>query len=361
MVELYEAREAATSILFQNLDFNENSELSVGIDQTSPDFNQAQITSNIFIEFSQWPDPFNPILDEGSEYVRVRVESVSLNNFLAQIVNFNKQVRASAVAGKSTDIACMNKVVPMMVCAVNDDSTDNFGLVPESLYVMKVGANQGSSIGPGNFQLLRLYDGSGASDIRRALAGEFNHGECVGPGDDVVTEPGGSVGPVVQGLNTRFGQYSGGGVSLDEFPRDFNSCEGDRVEVDSDGNIIPFSNPSKSEYTYDEYINGEDGASSHCNIGDVTTDDLIAATGRRELPVVIGLCDGLTNGSNTITALGTGCFFLSQTVSQQGNIAHVIGEFVTSCVNTGTASLDPSFVSNSSTIVLYRDPDSPDS
>ncbi|MPY24603.1 hypothetical protein FM037_12920 [Shewanella psychropiezotolerans] len=362
---LFEAREAATSMLIQNFQFSENADLNTSVSQSSADYNATQVTSNIFIEFSLWPDPFIPVLDEDAQYVRVRIENVGLDNFIAQIMNFNKVVRASAVAGKSTDIECLNKVVPMMVCAGYDepnfpdfiDDSMPFGLPRDELYVMKAGSNQGTAIGPGNFQLLRLDGASGGADIRRALAGEYTPGSCVSRGDDVPTEPGNTVGPVVQGLNTRFGQWQGGGVNSTDHPRDFNNCQGDRVEVDNDGVIIPFTG-SAVEYSHLEYITGD---TLNCDTGGISSDASISAGGRRKLPVVIGICDGMTNGANTIEALSIGCFFLSQDISQKGNEAHVIGEFVSVCSSSGAASLDPGFVSNTSTIVLYRDPDSPDS
>ncbi len=118
---LYEAREAATTILIENFQFSENADLDTSISLLSPDYNSTQVTTNIFIEFSEWPDPFIPVFDEGSKYVRVRIENVGLNNFVAQILNFNKVVRASAVAGKSTDIECLDRVVPLMVCGLNSD------------------------------------------------------------------------------------------------------------------------------------------------------------------------------------------------------------------------------------------------
>ncbi|QFU22954.1 Tad domain-containing protein [Shewanella eurypsychrophilus] len=362
---LYEAREAATNILIQNFQFTENRDLNTSVEQSAPNYNNTQVTANIFIEFSEWPDPFIPIFDEESLYVRVRVENVGLVNFIAQIMNFNKIVRASAVAGKSSDIECLNQVVPMMVCGVYEepnlpdliDDTKPFGLPIDQLYVMKTGSNQGTAIGPGNFQLLRLDGASGGADIRRALAGEFVPGSCISAGDDVPTEPGNTVGPVVQGLNTRFGKWQGGGLNSDDHPRDFNNCQGDRIEVDNNGEIVPFTG-SDAEYSHAEYVLN---ATTNCDTGGVSTDTSISAGGRRELPVVVGICDGMTNGANTITVLGIGCFFLSQDISQKGNESHVIGEFVKVCSSSGSASLDPGFVSNTSTIVLYRDPDSPDS
>ncbi|ABV36979.1 conserved hypothetical protein [Shewanella sediminis HAW-EB3] len=382
---LYEAREAATTLLLQNLQYQENGELNSSIDLSAPDYNSTQVAANLFIEFSEWPDPFSPILVEGSEYVRIRIENVGLTNFLAQIMNFDKSVRASAIAGRSTDIECLNKAVPMMVCALNEDEDDDFGFSPGTVHIMKIGSNADSPIGPGNFQLLRLDGNSGGADIRRALAGDFTLGLCVEDGDEIPTEPGNTVGPVVQGLNTRFGTDKGGG-NISEFKRDFDACQGDRVLVnddgdivvqldeagdpvlDADGHTIPVDSAGAiiDYYTHAEYSPASPLLPpTSCPTGfsgDILSKpSSIASTGRREFPIVIGICDGVTNGANTITTLGTGCFFLTQEVSQKGNEAHVIGEFLSVCSGSGSASLDPTYESKVSTVVLYRDPDSPDS
>ncbi|QSX36823.1 TadE/TadG family type IV pilus assembly protein [Shewanella sedimentimangrovi] len=352
---LAEARQAAITILAQNLGYVENHALEANISLDSPDYNSTQVTANVAIEFSVLPDPFTPILVEGSEYVRVRVEDVQLGNYLAQVFNFNKRVRASAVAGRSTNILCNNRIVPLLVCAVNDNPDDPdgpYGIRTNDLYAMKSSSNQDSSIGPGNFQMLAL-SGTGGDVVRKSLAGEYAPDSCIGPGDFVPTEPGNTVGPVVQGLNTRFGQWQGGGLNATDHPRDFNICQGDRVDVDGDGNIIPLD-PGEAFYSYNQYVAGDD-------IGSCIDETPPASAGRRNLPVVIGMCDGLANGRNEIEVLTTGCFFLVQEVEQKGNDSYIVGEFVTECAGAGNSSLDPNAVSNVSTIVLYRDPDSPDS
>ncbi|MXR69165.1 hypothetical protein GNT65_10835 [Shewanella sp. JBTF-M18] len=360
---LAQARQAAVSMLSQNLAFVENNELETNISFSPADYSTTNVTSNISIEFSVLPDPFIPVTIEGSEYVRVRVENVGLDNFLAQLLSFNKRVRASAVAGRSTDITCNNKIVPLLVCAVNDDPDYTvtgpngeqvpapYGIETNSLYAMKSGSAQASdeAIGPGNFQLLAL-DGTGADVMRAALAGEYSTNSCVGAGDFVPTEPGNNVGPVSQGLNTRFGQWQGGGLNSTDHPRDRNICQGERINLDADGNI---ANPSAAYYSHSQYLADD-------NI-DNCIDSTIDANYRREMPVVIGVCDGLTNGRNDIEVKTTGCFFLVQDVDQGGQESFVVGEFVTECPGTGNASVDPYFVSNNHTIVLYKDPDSPDS
>lgn len=378
---LFEAREEATNILIQNLQYDENSELDNGVDLSVVDYNLTQVAPNLFIEFSEWPDPFNPVLVEGTKYVRVRIENAGLDNFIAQIINFNKFVRASAVAGRSTDIECLNKVVPMMVCGYYQEPNlpellvegKPFGIPLNEIYMMKAGASQDKAIGPGNFQLLRLDGSSGAKDMKLALAGDFTPGQCVKPGDEVDTEPGGNVGPVAHGLNTRFGEWQAGTNSIDH-KRDADICQGERILIDDEGNVVvnddgvpvDLDNIVVDYYHYDQYApSGEEAVPpSSCPndsySGNILRDETTSA-GRREIPVVIGICDGMTNGANSITAVGIGCFFLAQEVIQKGNEAYVVGEFARTCVSEGAASFDPSFVSNTSTIVLYRDPDSPDS
>jgi hypothetical protein len=335
---------------------------------SSPNYNATQITTNIAVEFSTLPDPFIPSLNEASQYVRVRVENIGLDNYLAQILSFNKRVRASAVAGRSTDITCNNKVVPLLVCAINDDPYDvardedgipildengdeipaPYGIETDKLFAMKTSSDSTRAIGPGNFQLLAL-GGSGADIAKESLAGAYSTEECLGIGDTVPTKPGGNVGPVSQGLNTRFGQCRGG-LDCDVYPRDRNICQGERISLDADGNI---ANLGAAFYSHGQYLADED-------IGNCI-DTNIVENHRREMPVVIGVCDGLTNGSNDIEVKTTGCFFLLQDVGQGSQESFVIGQFVKECPGTGNASVDPDFVSNNYTIVLYRDPDSPDS
>ncbi|WP_244623247.1 pilus assembly protein TadG-related protein [Shewanella salipaludis] len=350
---LAEARQAAVVMLAQNLAYAENNALETHVSFSAPNYNITQVTSNISVEFSALPDPFIPTLAEGSEYVRVRVENIAQGNFLAQIMSFNKRLRASAVAGRSTDIMCNHKIVPLLVCAASEDPDDPngpYGIETEKLYAMKSGSAQDSStIGPGNFQLLAL-SGTGGNIVRKSLAGEYSPDACVGAGDTVPTEPGNNVGPVSQGINTRFGQWQGGGLNSIDHPRDRNICQGERVTLDADGNI---ANEAAAFYTHGQYLNDDDI--------DSCIDTTIEVNGRREMPVVIGLCDGLANGRNDIDVLSIGCFFLVQDMDQGGQESFIVGEFVEECAGTGNASIDPNFVSNNYTIVLYRDPDSPDS
>ncbi|WP_246033154.1 TadE/TadG family type IV pilus assembly protein [Shewanella canadensis] len=389
----FQARQAATELLIANLQYVENSELEGVVTLSSPDYNSDQVTENLFIEFSEWPDPFIPDSLEGIEYVRVRLENVGMQNFFAQIIDFNKSIRASAVAGRSTDIACFDRIAPLMVCA-NDDSAVrpdpvpsgyDFGFLTDQLYILKTAAGEDHDLGPGNFQPLRTDGNRGANDLKGALAGDFTLASCIRIGDEVPTEPGNKPNAVTEGLNTRFGEYPNGGgqngLNEGDHKRDVNTCTGTPVLVDDEGDLLiarnedgtPIYDPEYGTtnpvdedggdidyYSFFNYDEGKGTALDSCIDGDITTGALMDA-GRRMLPIVVGDCTGKTNGANTVKILGTGCFFLTQKIYKQGNRNFVVGEFVHMCGASGATSLDPTFESNSSTIVLFRDSDSPDS
>ncbi|GIU21327.1 MULTISPECIES: Tad domain-containing protein [unclassified Shewanella] len=364
---LYEARQNVISILSQNLGHSENNEILDVVTLSTPDYNDSQVTEHVSVEFSATPDPFIPGADETYEYVRVSVEDVGLNNFLAEILNFDKKVRASAVAGRSTDIECLNKVVPLLVCG-DMSQPDDYGMGHGGLYVMKIGSKQKPSdpditLGPGNFQLLDL-GGPGGKGIEQGLAGEYSPGACVGVGQTVPTEPGNKVGPVASGLNTRFGEWpNGNSLNSTDHPRDLNTCEGDKLLVDSEASI---TNPTAEYYSYAAYY-GQDASEnpvSHdtfCKSGNILEPSTTTKADRRKLPVVIGDCTGKINGKNVVTVKSIGCFFLTQKVEHTGNTSIIIGEYISECGSSGNASLDPDFESDNFTIVLYRDPGSPDS
>ena len=361
---LVDARIAAVVIANQNLAFTQNGELKQGIDLSFPDYTSTQVTANIAVEFSISPDPFIPVLDESSKYVRVRIENVGLNNFLADMLGFNKVVRSSAVAGRSTDIECNSKLIPMMVCAEEVEDADGNIIGYEApptleLYVMKIGSKQGDPIGPGNFQLLDLGISPSETTLKEALAGGYDANICVNPGDEVETEPGNKVGPVAAGLNMRLGvQTPGqGNMSEETYPPDVNTCQGAMVVPNADGTLP--DGASDEAYRFTSYDQSLVDLVDNCDSGEL--DLSVGVGGRREMEVVIGICDGITNGSNTITVIDTGCFFMTQEVLHTGTEAYVIGEYAATCSGAGNASLDPTLVSDSSTIVLFRDPDSPDS
>jgi hypothetical protein len=158
-----------------------------------------------------------------------------------------------------------------MVCGDPQDPDDPYyGYTPGVPDVLKTSTTNGNwEVGPGNFQLVRLDGFTGGADIRRSLAGDFD--ACVGTNDDIETEPGNTVGPVVQGLNTRFGIYAGpmGGQQAN-YPPDVivkqanyglgggNNLDYDPAtdQISYDGTVVETAADMSAAglYHYDDYI-----------------------------------------------------------------------------------------------------------
>jgi hypothetical protein len=273
-------------------------------------------------------------------------------------------VGASAVAGPSTTLGRICNVAPMMVCAGPDPVMDPFaadydpyfGFDPNQLEVLKAG-DPGSPMEQGNFQLIRLDGAVGAADTREALAGSYD--ACVNTDDPIQTEPGNTVGPVAQGLNTRLNRYDGpmnGGES--EYPPDVVVTQPPlRLELADDGdtilyNDLPVTQASQIPYAYSEYD------------ADVTTSSVSklanGMAGRRVIAMPVGVC-GDEAGQSEIPFATVLCFYLIQEVNQ-GNDPHVFGQFTPNgCAVTGTAGPDPITGPGPYLIQLYKDPDNVES
>lgn len=360
-----EASAAAINLLQLNLAHTDQSELSRAIDLGNADDNSTAVLT---IEYSEFPDPFAVAdADIDAPYVKVSLNQLSLDNFLANVFSFNKRISATAMAGPSTAINnCFTNLVPMMVCG--SSSTAPFGLIHNSLYVMKIGSNTDSAIGAGNFQLIRLENNSGGADIRTAMAGEENITQtCFSTGADnasVPTEPGNSVGPVAQGLNTRMGTWQGP-VNSTDHPRDENICQGVKIEINEDGSL----EAGAEDIAYRASSYSSDNASGLLSCldpaGELSINDIThlapALPGRRIMNVVIGDCTGEANGANNIDFLGVGCFFLTQSVEHRGQESYVVGEFLYDCPGGGNASLESADTPGPYKMVLFHVPNSKDS
>ncbi|NIY91357.1 pilus assembly protein TadG-related protein [Vibrio diazotrophicus] len=138
-------------------------------------------------------------------YARVEVSNIKLKSFFIQIFNIDKTLHASALAGISAGGGTCN-LAPMAVCAEpgtgpieSPGATSDYGYVKNNVYALKL-ATSGSDLGAGNFQLL---DFDSDSKLSEQMAGNFN--ECAIPSGTVLTKPGGTIGPVGKGINSRFG------------------------------------------------------------------------------------------------------------------------------------------------------------
>ena len=330
---------------------------------------------DIIVEFSANLEPFTPGATTDADYVRVRVETVSLASWLIQIIGIdNKPVRASAVSGPSVPLGSVCGIVPLIVCGDPTLPDDNYGYEDGEITVLKSGSQtdyDSGNIGPGNFQLAR-YGGSGAAVLEKNLQQGIPN--CEGIGSTIDTEPGNTVGPVADGLNNRFNCYgpncSKGGNDNKKYDKDGLPIKSDTVitepsfeldynqgtgNIEYNGQVL--SDTNTPDFRYEDYKN-VNPLNYDLPIGE------FAAPGRRVLPVVVADCSaGSYNGQSTLPVLDVGCFFMLQKINGGaaggGNEGEVFGEFIESCRARG--GLGPNPVDGPIKIVLYNDWNSKDS
>ena len=314
---------------------------------------------DVDVEFSNTLHPFA----SGSIpplYVRVRATNFRLPGWFVPVFGVDEIiVGASAVAGPSPTIQTGCNLAPMMVCGDPDaPPEDNFGYELGEADVLKSSTNS-FEVGPGNFQLVRLGGGQGAADLRLAMAG--NYAGCVTTGNTVPTEPGNTVGPVVQGLNTRFGEYLGPmGGSQSLYPPDVVVGEPmPPLTYDTDTDTIYYNtqplggDPEPDYYDHDDYLSEVQGGSyDFVPLEEGGT----GAFGRRTLAVPVGDCTDTVNGQGDVPVLGFLCYHLLQRAQQHGNESQVYGQFIEEgCQITGRPGPAPGTGPGPYIIQLYKD------
>jgi Flp pilus assembly protein TadG len=322
--------------------------------------NGLQIT----ITYSNTLQPFNagttPAL-----YARVVAQNFSMWTGFTSIVGVDDMhTAASAVAGPSTAIANDTKVcnvAPMVVCGNPAGSAPSYGYTVGALNVLKLasGNNNSGPIGPGNFQLINV-GGNGGSLIRQNMAGAYD--SCVDGSGNVETQTGNVVGPVTQGLNTRFGEYSGGGVNSTDYPPDVVTTEpspkltySDTTHAISQGSKT-VTQSSEIDFNYAKYQ-----LKVAAGTGGYDNPPPTGAAERRVLTVPIADCSGSNNGNSQLPVLGFACYFLLQQAVQSGNDNYVYGEFIEGCIGEGNPGSTPSSAFGPYRIQLYKDVGSNDS
>ena len=328
-----------------------------------PELN-ADGSLSLSIQYSNTLLPFAPGTVP-AQYVRVTLTNFETGASLSRVLGrstFN--VTASAVAGPSPAIGSACNIAPVVACGDAAAGPPYYGYQTGRLQVLKYGAQGNSPLGPGNFQLLRL-NGNGASVVRENLAGAFS--SCANTGTTADTQPGNDVGPTVQGLNTRFNQYTGG-LSSTDYPPDvlYSSSNQSNLRYDTNTdtitqNGIPITLSSQASFNYAIY---------QARVAAGQFDQQPRPTGnaayrRREIAVPIGNCSAGGSGATTVPILGFGCFFLLQEAQQQGNgnstRGAVFGEFISDCTTGGRAGPAPTTSPGPHVLQLYRDQVSPDS
>ncbi|NOI00455.1 pilus assembly protein [Vibrio kanaloae] len=327
-------------------------------------------TASINIDYSNDPQDFTGTATFGANddvYVRVRVDSLDMDEFFIQLFGLDKEVSASAVAGPSSGLD-YTPVVPIGVC-IGDGTSDNdispedgyhdetgeaitsvFGYEVGTVHALKVGDSSLSEMGNGNYHLLDF--GSGGKTIKEGLGGGYD--QPVKIGENITTKPGGTVGPIGDGLNTRFGDY-GGGLSASDYPSDFVTTEPtNEITIDANTGDITFDD----SYDYAQYKLDTNACIASGGSGCASN----GVAWRRILPIPMVDCSGKSGGTTEFTVNKIGCFFLLQRApTNNSGTPAVFGEFIHSCSVAGGSGSNQSTTEGSYRIVLYKDPDSGES
>ncbi|VVO17602.1 TadE/TadG family type IV pilus assembly protein [Pseudomonas fluorescens] len=351
------ARDAARDTLMRNASATGNKELASAIGNNLAGFATVELANSVYGPFS-FPGPAD------ASYVRVSVSNYPLFGFFWGILQAvgngdspAKAVAAIATAGPSPTSPC--DVAPLMVCgdpAQYSPSTGNiWGYHFGDPELLKTAAKNNDSIGPGNFQLLDF--GSGGKDVKEGLAGGIH--QCNNIGSTVQTKPGNTVGPSVQGLNTRFGEYSGN-LKAADYPPDLVitsnpkplEFKNNRIEyqnqpvTSTNGNL---STSSSALFDYNDWVQ----ASAACVAGGSGC-QANGAFERRMLKIVVGKCSGTDGGTSSIPVLGFGCFFVLQPMTQKGGASEIYGQFVKECEGDNVPGPNPVNDTGPQIIQLYK-------
>jgi len=296
----------------------------------------------LVLEFSNTLDPFAPGTTP-AQYVRARVDNYDVSEWFAPVLGVNDlAIAGTAVAGPSPTIQTACNVVPMMACG--EPGVENYGYSRGEVEQLKIGSGTSSEVGPGNFYLIRLDGSSGGADIREAAAGKFDACLDAGGDGDIETEPGNTVGPFAQGINTRLGIYNGP-VSAADYPPDWFTDHAPYDEDDYIAGTIP-------EFDLDWYLSQYESVNPDA--------PPTGQPGRRILTMPVGNCDGLANGQSSVELLGFGCFYMVDKMQQAGQ-AVFYGQFKDDCGGNGVPGPDPGVGPGPRIIQLYKDPDTFDS
>ncbi len=319
---------------------------------------------NITLTYSNTLKPFVPGTVP-AYYVRVVATDFSMwTGFTALVGVSDMRTAASAVAGPSATIGPESEVcniAPMVVCGNPAAPAPSYGYQVGQVNVLKLASgNNPGPIGPGNFQLIRL-GGNGGNVVRQNMAGSYD--SCVDGSGNVETQTGNLVGPVTQGLNTRFGEYQGGGINSTDYPPDVVTTEpSPKLTYNSNTGVISQGSTTVTQsqdvsFNHQSYV-------QRINAGNYDyqpAPDGLGVPERRILTVPIADCSGTNNGNSTIPVLGFGCYFLLQKAEQQGTQNYVYGEFVNGCLGEGNPGPEPSDAFGPYRIQLYDDLGSGDS
>jgi Flp pilus assembly protein TadG len=278
------------------------------------EFNRTGVTITAdHVKFAvNYGGPYMSEADARSVAANVRFVSVEVPPktvgvfFAASAVGKNSvDLTQQAIAGMSVPPNVFCEWIPLSV--IDDDANP---MQPGQTYTVRAGP--GNKVSPGNYQIL-APTGRGGSATREDLAHGIN--ECAEPGTayTVDTKPGVSAGPVRQGLNTRFDDYSAG-LDATTDPPDVNV---------------------KENITWDQYRNATPGSAnwqspSHAGVAM-----------RRVVLIPMVALSQFNQGRDTVTFYKFAAFFLQSKV-QGGSGGDVQAEYIGERLMFGKNGYKPS-------------------
>lgn len=251
-------------------------------------------------------------------FVRVTTDPSAVPvSFAVTVLGTSKDLTATATAGFSVPLNVICNFLPVSVI---DYGTP---IEPGQTYTFR--ASSGTSVSPGNYQILAVA-GEGGKDVRTGLAAGVDR--CASPGEEfaVDTKPGVTAGAVRQGLNTRFDEYTTSQVNPEDMPPDANIKEG----IDHN----TYLNPTPS---------------------DIQTPKNQGFDGRRVVIIPIIKEDEYDGGRNVVKFNRFGYFFLKNKVGG-GNGGDLVAEYIDVPV-LGQGKFDPNGPATDglmATPVLYK-------
>jgi Flp pilus assembly protein TadG len=222
-------------------------------------------------------------------------------SFAVSVLGNNKNLTATATAGYSVPLNIICNFLPVSVIDYGTPITAG------QTYTFR--ASSGTSVAPGNYQILAVA-GEGGKDVRIGLGAGVD--KCASPGAvyAVDTKPGVTAGAVRQGVNTRFDEYVTSQVDPGLMPPDSNIHEG-------------------ADYKYDDYKNGVNAQ----------TPKHLGKFGRRVVIIPIVKQEEYDGGRNTVKFNRFGVFFLRTKVGG-GSGGELVAEYIDDKV-IGQGGFDP--------------------
>lgn len=294
----------------------------------------ASLNANdLVFEYSKTLNPWGTFSAATDAFAFVKVTSANMLKVTPVLIRVTNQftddipVPAIATAGP---VGNNCELVPLVICPKEGApiGCDDYGCngipfhtkacLKGGTAAAKDGSCQDPSLPTGNFGLLRFDGFSGGDDIKKLLAGTVN--TCT---NNPSWENGNKVGPVSQGIETRF--------------------ENDLVQTEYKGDM-PYGG------YYPQYVSETNAQLAKTPVPDGAANNRVVA-----VPVV----DSCDNANPNIVAAS--CFLMTEKPTHTGTANEIIGELTSAC--PGPGSFDPTnpVLFGPYKIVLYKSPGSGDS